>query len=78
MGLKNVLTSRVYISCFNLLKVVGIGYIDANGRQMSVAEFNDNDTFSNLEALVVQLSPRECLIPSGDLGPDGAKLKQVC
>ncbi|ROT64986.1 hypothetical protein C7M84_017040 [Penaeus vannamei] len=58
-------------------RVVGVGYIDANGRQMSVAEFNDNDTFSNLEALVVQLSPRECLIPSGDLGPDGAKLKQV-
>ncbi|XP_071527563.1 DNA mismatch repair protein Msh2 [Panulirus ornatus] len=58
-------------------RMVGVGYVDVNGRLMSVSEFSDNDTFSNLEALIVQLGPRECLIPSGDIGPDGAKLKQV-
>ena len=51
--------------------------MDVTGRVMTLSEFNDNESFSNLEALVVQLGPKECLIGQGDLGPDGAKLKQV-
>ncbi|KAK8734550.1 hypothetical protein OTU49_005875 [Cherax quadricarinatus] len=67
----------VKLAVENGQRVVGVGYVDVTGRLMTVSEFNDNDTFSNLEALVVQLGPRECLIPMGDMGPDGAKLKQV-
>ncbi|XP_045124255.1 DNA mismatch repair protein Msh2-like isoform X1 [Portunus trituberculatus] len=58
-------------------KVVGVGYIDVGGQEIRLAEFSDTEAFCNLEALVVQLSPRECLLPSGDHGPTGVKLKQV-
>ncbi|XP_076064509.1 DNA mismatch repair protein spel1 isoform X2 [Oratosquilla oratoria] len=58
-------------------RVVGTAYTDVSGRFMTVSEFNDGDTFSNLEALIVHLDPKECILPSGDLGPDGVKIKQV-
>lgn len=47
-------------------KTVGIACIEANERIMSVMEFVDDDFFAELEAIVVLLSPKECLIPSID------------
>ncbi|CAL4080919.1 unnamed protein product, partial [Meganyctiphanes norvegica] len=58
-------------------RVVGVGYVDVTGRLLTVSEFSDNETFSNLEALLVQLGPQECIIVSGDQSPDGLKLQQV-
>ncbi|XP_052811979.1 DNA mismatch repair protein Msh2-like [Mya arenaria] len=58
-------------------KLVGVGYADATLRKFLVTEFTDNDQFSNLEALLVQLGPKECLIASSDVSNDGGKLKEV-
>ncbi|KAK4320785.1 hypothetical protein Pmani_008361 [Petrolisthes manimaculis] len=58
-------------------RVVGVGYVDVGGRVVRVCQFGDSGSFTNLAALLVQLGPRECLLPTGDLGPDTAKLKQV-
>ncbi|RKO91193.1 DNA mismatch repair protein muts, partial [Blyttiomyces helicus] len=45
-------------------KLVGIAYSDATiNRVLGVAEFVDNDTFSNFESLLIQLSVKECVIP---------------
>lgn len=65
------------------LKSIGIAFADTSIRQLGVADFVDNDLFSNLESLVIQLSVKEAVIPTGtasgttDRDVDLNKLKSV-
>lgn len=56
-------------------RMVGVGFADVMMRKMLVAEFADNDQFSNLEALIVQMGVKECVVGTGDLHT--GKLRQV-
>ncbi|KAI6001586.1 DNA mismatch repair protein [Pisolithus orientalis] len=46
-------------------KSVSVAYADTSVRELGVAEFIDNDLFSNTESLVIQLSAKEAIIPTG-------------
>ncbi|KAH7882344.1 DNA mismatch repair protein [Phlebopus sp. FC_14] len=64
-------------------KVVSIAYADTSVRELGAAEFVDNDLFSNTESLIIQLSVKEAIIPTGtasgktDRDIDLNKLKAV-
>lgn len=60
------------------VQVVGVGFADTTERRLSVCEFPDDQHFSNLEALVVQLSPKEVLLPvAPESALDTATVKRV-
>ncbi|CAH3028885.1 unnamed protein product [Porites evermanni] len=58
-------------------RIVGASYADSEARKFGVCEFVDDDQFSNLEALLVQLGPKECLLPQHDSTADAAKVQEV-
>ncbi|KAK7471034.1 MSH2 protein [Stygiomarasmius scandens] len=65
------------------VKTVGIAFADTSVRELGVADFVDNDLFSNTESLIIQLSVKEAIIPTGtasgttDRDIDLNKLKSV-
>ncbi|XP_074662537.1 DNA mismatch repair protein Msh2-like [Tubulanus polymorphus] len=65
------------LSTENGQRVVGIGYADIVLHSLEISEFLDNEQFSNLEALIVQLGPKECLVHCGDNSADMQKVKDV-
>ncbi|KAI8986743.1 DNA mismatch repair protein [Trametes punicea] len=46
-------------------KTVGVAYADSSTRELGVADFVDNELFSNAETLIIQLSVKEAIIPTG-------------
>ncbi|KAF9193247.1 MutS-like protein [Haplosporangium sp. Z 11] len=60
-------------------RAVGVCFADATVRELGIAEFIDNDLYSNFESLVIQLGVKECLIQAdeGQKDYDLTKLRSI-
>ncbi|KZV76588.1 DNA mismatch repair protein [Peniophora sp. CONT] len=64
-------------------RTIGVAFADTSARHFGVADFVENDAFSNTETLVIQLGIKEALVPTGtqsgktDRDIDLRKLKEV-
>ncbi|XP_066599246.1 DNA mismatch repair protein Msh2 [Prorops nasuta] len=58
-------------------RIVGLSCVDTISTVLSVCQFQDNESFSNLEAFVVTLAPKECLLIQGEGSEEFQSLKQV-
>ena len=56
-------------------QVLGVAFGDGTVRRLLVVQVADGGSLPNLETLVVQLAPTECVLGVGD--PAGAAIKQV-
>ncbi|XP_018575301.1 DNA mismatch repair protein Msh2 [Anoplophora glabripennis] len=65
MGLRLVQNKILAISCINITEA-----------KFEVCEISDNECFSELEALIAQIGPKECVLPAGD-SPELTSLKNV-
>lgn len=55
---------------------MGVASVNITECKLEVCEFTDNDCYSDLESILAQISPRECLLPEGN-SPEIQKLKTV-
>ncbi|KAJ7867618.1 DNA mismatch repair protein MutS [Mycena leptocephala] len=78
-----VMAIKVVSSSAAKVKTLGVAFADPTLRELGVADFVDNDLFSNMESLIIQLSVKEAIIPTGtvsgttDRDIDLNKLKAV-
>jgi DNA mismatch repair protein MSH2 len=59
---------------------VGVCFADASVRELGVSEFLDNDLYSNLESMLIQLGVKECLLAVDAQKKDAelSKIRQIC
>ncbi|KAJ7201637.1 muts domain V-domain-containing protein [Mycena pura] len=78
-----VMAIKIVSSSAAKVKSLGVAFADPTVRELGVADFVDNDLFSNMESLIIQLSVKEAIIPTGtvtgttDRDVDLNKLKGV-
>ncbi|KZC10857.1 DNA mismatch repair protein Msh2, partial [Dufourea novaeangliae] len=58
-------------------RMIGLSCADTTATLFSVCEFQENESFSNLESLVVTLAPKECLLIQGEGSYEFQTLKQL-
>ncbi|KAI8051755.1 muts domain V-domain-containing protein [Thamnidium elegans] len=58
-------------------KTVGVSFADTTINQLGVSQFIDNESFSNLETLIIQLGVKECILPSSNAAEKDFDRKKI-
>lgn len=56
------LVAAVVLALVEGQRVVGVAYVDAAAKRLGACEFNDDEHFCGLEAVIVQLGVKECVV----------------
>ncbi|CAG9829444.1 unnamed protein product [Diabrotica balteata] len=57
-------------------RLLAVACINISECKFEVCELTDNDTFSELESLIAQIGPKECILPTGST-PDLVTIKKL-
>lgn len=57
-------------------KLLAVSCVNVTDCKFEVCEITDNDSFSEIEGLIAQVGPKECIIPNGET-PDLVALRKV-
>ena len=57
--------------------VVSLAYVNHSTRQIGACEFTDDDQFCAFEAAVVQIGPKECVLPREAETPENRRFRDV-
>ncbi|XP_056633214.1 DNA mismatch repair protein Msh2 isoform X1 [Diorhabda sublineata] len=57
-------------------KLLALSCVNVTECKFEVCEITDNDSFSELEGLIAQIGPKECILPNGET-PDLVALRKV-
>lgn len=74
----SLIVMAIKISLEGMSKTVGVSCIDSLSFSISVCEFKDDESFSQLESLMVAVQPKECLVPHAENNEFVDKLKALC
>jgi len=77
MSISAIVMSLKVATDENGQRLIAASFADVSSRQFHVCEFVENEQFSNVEALLMQISPKECLLQHQDTMIDGGKLNMV-
>ncbi|KAI8379905.1 muts domain V-domain-containing protein [Choanephora cucurbitarum] len=58
-------------------KMVGVAFADTTIHQLGVSQFADNELYSNLESLVIQLGVKECLLMHAEKDYESTKIRSI-
>jgi DNA mismatch repair protein MSH2 len=56
---------------------VGVAYADSSSREIGISQFQDNESFSNVESFIIQLGVKEMLMMEAEKDEDAAKLRTL-
>lgn len=60
-----------------LLQTIGVGYADASTHLLGISQFIDNEVFTNLESILIQLNVKEAVVSDEGGNYEMNKLRDV-
>nr|WCZ58772.1 DNA mismatch repair protein MSH2 [Seculamonas ecuadoriensis] len=77
VGYESGVVAAVRMASVNSERIVGVGFVDTTNRVLGLSEFVENEQYSNLESLLLQVGVRECIVLFDAAVMDVKKVRDV-